>query len=344
MTSMSTATEGPPASSPIALASQLIGGSMATSLLYVLTELDLPDLLEARPRSVAELAALTDTLADPLERVLRGLTLLGALARVDDGRYALTPIGACFGSAGPLRPLARLVGLPPLQLAWSELLHTVRTGEPAFDHAVGIDFMAFLERDADVAERFFNMMSAATDEVAPAVVAAYDFVGLRRVVDVGGGAGALLRPILLANPHLHGTLFDAAVVRDQAERSLAEAGLSDRCEFAVGDFFERVPSGADVYLLKSVLHDWDDARNEVILRVCRQAMLAESRLLVVEMLLADAPSPDAVMSDLVMLAMGSGRERSLEHYRRLFDAAGLALKRVIPTASRSSILEVCRRG
>lgn len=341
---MSTATQSPSVSSPVALASQLVGGSIATSLVYVLTELELPDLLEGRPRSVSELAALTDTLADPLERVLRGLTLLGALARLDDGRYALTPVGACFGSAGPLRPLARLVGLSPLQLAWSELVHTVRTGEPAFDHAVGVDFMSFLQQDADAAERFFTMMSAATDQVAPAVVAAYDFGDVRTVVDVGGGAGALVGPILRANPHLQGLLVDAEVVREQAERSLAAAGLSNRCDFIAGDFFESVPSGADVYLLKSVLHDWDDARDEAILSVCRRAMAPESRLLVVEMLLGDGPAaaPDAVMTDLIMLAMGSGRERSLDQYRALSDRAGLRLERVIPTASRSSILEVYR--
>jgi hypothetical protein len=133
-------------------------------------------------------------------------------------------------------------------------------------------------------------------------------------------------------------------VREQAERSLAAAGLSNRCDFIAGDFFESVPSGADVYLLKSVLHDWDDARDEAILSVCRRAMAPESRLLVVEMLLGDGPAaaPDAVMTDLIMLAMGSGRERSLDQYRTLLDRAGLRLERVIPTASRSSILEVYR--
>jgi hypothetical protein len=330
--------------SPSAVVQQLLGGALATNLLYVMTELGLADLLADRPRTSAQLAALTDTSVDILHRVLRGLTALGAIQLQADGRYALTPVGACLRSGvdGSLQPLARLVGLPAMQHAWSSLLDTVQTGRPAFELALGIDFGRWLAEDREGAARFHAMMGDATDRVAAGVVTAYDFSQASTIVDVGGSTGSLLRAVLRANPYLRGTIFDRPHAVEQALHCITADGLSGRCTFEAGDFFEAVPVGADVYLLKSVIHDWDDGRALAILASCRRAMHATSRLLVIESLLGTehAPSVDEVMGDLIMLVMATGRERTTTEYGALLDEAGLRLRRTIPTGLGPGILEV----
>jgi SAM-dependent methyltransferase len=218
------------------------------------------------------------------------------------------------------------------------------TGQPAFDHAHGIDFMAYMITDGDFADRFNEFMSEVTERVAAAVVDRADLAGAKTFVDIGGGAGALLRAILRAHPHARGTILDVALLREQAERSIAADGLGDRCAFAAGDFFRELPPDADVYLLKSVLHDWDDDRALAVLATCRAAMGKHSRLLIVESVVPDdsAVPFHVAIGDLIMLTMGTGRERTAAEHTALLNRAGLRLRSVTPTGQGPDILEVTR--
>jgi hypothetical protein len=325
--------------SPTAVARQLLAGSVATHLLYVMAELGLADLLADHPRTSAQLAASSDTNADALQRVLRGLAMLGVVARLADGRYALTPVGACLrsGVPGSLQPLARLVGAPVIQQAWSSLQHTVQTGQPAFDRALGFDFGQWLDTDPDGAERFHSMMGEITDRVAAGIAAGYDFSGVSSVVDVGGGTGSLVRAILRANPQVRGTIVDLPHARGLAHHGIAVDRLGDRCNFLAGDFFESVPDNADVYVLKSVLQEWDDARAVAILTTCRRAMTPTSRLLVVEG--QGQGETDLALGDLLLLVMSGGRERTLEEQRALLHRANLHVHREMLTSEGPTILE-----
>jgi SAM-dependent methyltransferase len=308
---------------------RMLGGPATAGLLYTAVELGLPDRLAAEVSTVDDLAADAGAHPDTLARILRALAGVGIVTGTPATGFRLTPLGAPLRRDGSAHHAARLLGHPVTQLTWAHLPRTALTGEPAFDHAHGMDFMQYLTTHPDYADRFNRFMSAITDRVAESVARGYDFDDAKTIVDVGGGAGALMRAVLRANPHMSGTVVDLSGVREQAEAAIAADGLSDRCRFLAGDFFTEVPPGADVYLLKSVLHDWDDDRAVMVLSTVRAAMAGHSRLLIVERELPDTgPVPfEFVMSDLIMLTMGPGRERTLREYDRLLRRAGLRLGR-----------------
>jgi hypothetical protein len=325
--------------SPRAAVQQMLGGSTATTLLYIAAELGLADLLASGPKSTQALAVATGANPNALGRVLRGLGVLG-IVQPADGDFALTPLGETLRKdvPGSLRQTARLVAHPVIQQAWSGLFHTVITGQPAFDHVFGLDMPAYFVQRPSLAELFNDFMGGVTSEVAPAVVSAYDFSGISSIVDVGGGDGSLLRPILRANPRTRGIVLDLPHVRAQAIQAIAADGLAERCRFVTADFFHDDLPAADMYLLKSVLHDWDDVRSIRILEACRRAMPRDGRLLVIESPLSDNDA-EVVMSDLTMLAMDTGRERTIEEHRALLEAAGFRLERCLSTDGGPGILE-----
>jgi O-methyltransferase domain len=322
---------------------QFIGGSLATNLVYIAAELGIADHLAGGAKKAEELATATGTKADALRRVLRGLAVLGVFAQTADGAFSLTPLGLALRTdvPGSMRITARLQAHPTTQRAFGALIDTVRTGQPAFDAAFGRDFFEYLFEHGDFNELFNDFMGGVTDAAVAAIIPAYDFTGIRTIVDVGGGNGALVRAALRANDWLEGTITDMANLTQQAEGAIAHDGLGDRCRFIVADFFEYVPEGADAYFLKSVIHDWDDERALRIYSTVRRAMRDDSRLLLVEALNDPATvQPDVIMGDLIMLTMASGRERSEAEHREMLGQSLLRLERVIPTASGSSILEV----
>jgi len=318
----------------------MLGGSIATTLLYIAAELRLADHLQSGPKSASQLASMTGANPSALHRVLRGMVVLGLLRSDADG-FALTPLGGTLG--GGMRTNARLMAHPVIQQAWSGLHHTVMTGQPAFDHVFGMDMAAYFVERPSLAELFNDFMGGITAEVAPLVVETYDFSDVDSIVDVGGGDGSLLRPILAAHEHTRGIVLDMSHVRAQAIQAIAADGLADRCRFVTADFFKDDLPRADVYLLKSVLHDWDDARCVAILEACRRAMPAHGRVLVIEGIVPDdagSMTPDVVMSDLTMLAMDSGRERTLAEHRALLEQAGLCIHATSTTASGTTIVDV----
>jgi hypothetical protein len=319
----------------------LIKGFWVSRALYVAAKLGIPDLLRDEPKSSGDLAQATGTHAPSLYRVLRALDSVGVFAEDDRGRFALTPLGATLRTdvPGSLRYFAIEELGENHYPAWERVLHSVETGAIAFDHVYGVSKWQYMAGHSDEARIFDAAMSSFSSVVAGAVVAAYDFSSSATVVDVGGGDGTLLAAILKANPSLRGVVADLPHVVEGAQRRLEAEGLADRCEVAAGSFFDSAPVG-DTYVLKFIIHDWDDQQSAAILRNCRSAMAANGRVLLVEAAIQPGTATSfSKYVDLNMLVMTGGRERTEAEYRSLLDSAGLRLARVIPTYTEMSILE-----
>jgi hypothetical protein len=247
---------------------------------------------------------------------------------------------------GSLRPWAVFEG-KFLSRAWAGMLETIRSGKTASQLAGITPEQAFTQMaQIGVADVFNEAMVAMTRQVAPAVVAAYDFAGISRLTDVGGGHGELIGAILSAHPGMRGTIIDLPQCAEGARRHLAETGLSGRCEFVVGSFFDSVPSGSDALIMKSIIHDWDDARSLKILGNCRHALTSTGRLLLVERLMPDVPKTGiadrlAAMSDLNMLRGPGGCERTEDQFRALLAQAGFRISRVLPAGLVNVIEATC---
>jgi len=309
--------------------------------IYVAATLGIADLLEDGPKSADELAKTTGTHAPTLYRLLRALASVGIFIETD-GRFGMTPLAEYLSTdtPGSLRKFVMLIGQQSFWRSWGHLLHSVRTGEPAFPEVYG---MAPWEYWADHPEEdavFKAAMTSLSSGVVAAVVRSYDFSGIGVLLDVGGGEGALLATILAANPSLRGILFDQPHVVGTVGALLERAGVADRCEVVGRSFFEAVPTGADAYLLKSVIHDWDDAAATEILRACRSAMDDRGKLLVVERIIQPGNDPDpAKFSDLNMLVIPGGQERTADDFELLYAEAGYKLSNIIHTGSPYNIIE-----
>jgi hypothetical protein len=314
---------------------QLVDGFVTTQLLYVAAELDLGTLLSAGPRTASDLAGLTGTDRDALARVLRGLAAEDVFAEGDDGSFSLTPLGECLV---PLRGATLARGAVYYESA-AGLLETVRRGGTSFEHVHGAPFFDHLDRHPELDAAFHGSMAGRAEQEARDVVASYDFSGLRRLVDVGGGPGVLLGAILAATPDLRGVLMDREGVVPVARERLDASGVGDRAECVVGDFFTSVPAGGDAYLLSRVLHDWDDGDAARILATCRAGMADGTRLLVVEAILPRRArdNPAVIRMDLHMLMLLGARERTEQEFARLLAAAGFELRRVVPTGSAAGL-------
>lgn len=325
--------------------SRMISSIWIPQAIYAAAELGLPDVLAGGPLPGITVAEKAGTHPRATERLLRSLVVLGLLTRHDDGRFELTPLGRCLTSNAPdsVRSWALLWGGPMMWTPWGHLADCVRTGEmaPKLLHGADSPF-ELMERYPEDAQHFNRSMLELTRGVAGVLPGSYDFSAARLVCDVGGGFGALLPPLLHAHPELRGLVFDLARCADGSRELMTREGLADRCAFQAGSFFESIPSGADVYLIKSVIHDWDDERSRTILTRCREAMRGDAVLLVLEWIVPDRVGPaDAsiVGTDLNMLVMVGGQERTESEYRELIASAGLRVTRVIPTPAAMSLIE-----
>jgi hypothetical protein len=339
--------EGPHTGDPAAAQrnlARLMDGYLTTQLLYVAARLGVADVLDDGPRTGAEVAAAVGANSDRLTRMLRGLVVEGGLAEDGHGRFELTPVGECLRNAVPGSLRGQVIARGDIYWeAAAGMLRSATNGDTAFEHVHGEPFFEHLAADPERAATFQASMAARAQREADDVVAAYDFAGLRSLVDLGGGSGVLLQAILEADGGLRGVLLDRPEAVQRATQRFAAAGLGDRAECRVGDFFDAVPGGADAYLLSRVIHDWDDAGARRILDRCREAMTPQSRLLVVDAILPERAhdGPEAIRMDLHMLMLFGARERTEEEFRRLLAQARFALCRVVPTRSPAglSILE-----
>ena len=319
-----------------------------TQVTYVAAFLGIPDLLAARPKSSEELARATGAHAPSLHRLMRSLMTIDICRQLDDGSYELTPTGALLRTdvANSLRSWTIYSG-GSLWSVWGNLLHSVMTGEAARTSATGSDLFGHLEADPQAAATFYQAMVELTRLDAAAIVRAYNFSRMKRVVDVGGGYGELLAAILMACSDTCGVLFDRPHAIENARPRMQDASVADRCEFVVGDFFESIPDGADAYVLKSVIHDWNDERSQAILRNCLTAMHAHAKLLLVERIVplhleASATHKAIARADLNMLVGLGGRERTEEEYRNLLGMSGFQVRAVLPAGPTFSIVEAVR--
>jgi len=326
---------------------QLAIGHYVSRALFVAVRLGVAEQLAGGARSAEELAAATDTHAPSLRRLLRLLASAGVFEEREDGRFALTSLGDLLreDAPGSLKANVTLFSGPVVHDAWSELEFCVRTGIPAFKKedpdATPFTVMA---QNPEAAANFDKAMATFAPQTAAAVAATYDFSRFRRVMDVGGGNGAILIGILQANPSLRGVVFDQPHVVERAKQNIAEHGLADRLDALGGSFFEKIPDGADAILTKHVIHDWNDEEASAILRACRRALPSDGRLLVVEGVYppridASPESRGAASNDVNMLVCTGGRQRSEEEFRALYAASGFELTRIVPTPARVAVIE-----
>lgn len=296
--------------------------------------LALADLMVDGPVPVAELAERSGTHRDALERLLRHLAAHGVFAEPEPGVFGLNEAAELLRSDHPagMRTALDLEGFGGrMDLVFTGVLHTLRTGEPAWEKVFGAPYWRYLAENPEMSASFDAMMSVDAGFVAQAV-ASYDWSGARHVVDVGGGAGTLLAAILDAHPHLRGTLVDLPDTVRRGRELLSERGLSERAEVVGQSFFDPLPTGGDVYVLSSVVHDWGDAEAVAILRRCAEAAGADGRVVVLEQHSAEDGDPAQFAEmNLRMLVIAGGRERRLEEYRALAIEAGLAVTDVRTT-------------
>jgi O-methyltransferase domain/Dimerisation domain len=321
---------------------QMILGYQLSQCICVAAKLGIADLLQGRPMSAEELATATGTSAAALGRFLLVLSSHRLLSIDPQRRFTLTRIGHLLrkDAKHSLRAAAVYWGEAWIWRPWGNLLHSLRTGAPAFDHMHGVSFFDFLARFADAGEVFDRFIAEGLHARPAAVLKACGFRRSNIIADIGGGRGAMLAAILEARPAARGILFDRPNVLESARNQLTDAGVIDRCTIVPGDFFEKVPSGADTYVLSQIIHDWDDERAISILKNCRAAMDTNSRLFVIEQLLdVKSPEPATALLDLTMLAILGGKERTADEYDLLLSQANLKRLRIIPTASPFSIVE-----
>jgi hypothetical protein len=333
--------ENTPPAEWLALHDMILGKWVAQALSFA-AKLGIADSLKDGPKGCDELARMNQMDADALYRVLRALASVGVFAEVADRRFALTPTAGFLRSDAPgsLRAVATMIGEDWTWRPWGDLYGCVKTGEPAFARVFGAPAFEYLARNPIAATVFDEAMTGWSMQNSPPVAAGYDFSGIETLMDVGGGHGLLLATILKANPSLKGVLYETPEVCEGARERFEAEGLADRCRVVPGDFFEAVPEGADACILKSVIHDWDDARAATILRNCARAVGPGGRVLLAEMVIppGDARHPGKLL-DLEMLVLVGGRERTEGQFRELFASAGIRLSRIVPTASPMCVVE-----
>lgn len=322
---------------------QMLTGSWVTQLVAAVARLGIPDRLALeQPQSSEQLARAVGADADALHRVMRALSSLGVFAEAGFGRYALTRIGERLrsGQPGSMRDLFLAETDDVHRRSWDALADAIRSGQPQPPAVFGTPVFEYYAKHVEDGRQFGLAMQSVSAMSAQGVLANYDFSNVRLIVDVGGGNGSFVRAVLQQHPQARGIVFDLPYIESQAIAGIEQDRLDDRCRFEGGDFFETVPSGGDIYLLRFVLHDWNDAESRRILKAVRTGIAPGGRVLVVEMLVPEDNEPGFVqLMDINMLVMTGGRERTATEYAKLFADSGLRLTRTIATGTPFFIAE-----
>lgn len=320
---------------------RLVTGYQLAQVVGTIARLGVVDAFASRARAAADVASELGVDAGALERLIRAGATAGLFEPAENGAWRPTEAGETLRSDAPGRgrDFAIAMTAPGHWLPWMRLGDAVRTGEPVAEEILGVPLWDYYDANPDERDHFAQAMSSNSEIVAEALPAAFDPTPFRTIVDVGGSYGVLLEALLRAAPDARGVIYDLPGVIDGARASLAERGLAGRVEVEGGDFFERVPPGGDLYLLKHILHDWSDERAALILRNARAACEPGVTLLVFEMLLPEPFEPSrASVLDLTMLTVLGGRERTLAEYTELLHAAGFTVDRAEPVAHVSMIV------
>ena len=310
---------------------EMLRGYRMTQMLHVIAKLGIPDRLVNGSRTAAELAALTSADANALYRLMRALASIGIFSEDSQGRFELTEVGGSLRSDAPdsAREAAILYGESWWWSAWGNLYHAVRSGQTAFERAHGTSLFSYLRDKPADATLFQNCMARMTVQQAAEIAKACDLSAARTLVDIGGGYGVLIAAMLERNPQLSAILFDRPEIIEAARERVSALNIAERCRLVAGDFFVAVPSGGDCYVLKDIVHDWDDERAGVILRQVYRAMNDNGRLLLVERVILPGNhySPGKLV-DISMLVLTGGKERNQSEYRGLLSSAGFAIDHV----------------
>jgi hypothetical protein len=319
-------------SSPAQQFNQMLTGYWMTQSIYVAAKLGLADLLKDGPRSVDQLASASGAHAPSLFRLLRGLSSVGMFAEKEPRIFVLTPLAECLRRdlPGSQWALAMMSGEEHYR-AFGDMLYSVRTGKPAFDHVYGAPVFDFLSAHPEQSTLFDAAMVGVHGRETAAMLEVYDFADVPILADVGGGNGSLLTTVLKKYPAMKGMLYDLPGTVGRSKETIQASGVGDRLRVVEGSFFEAIPTGADAYLMRHIIHDWDDERSITILQNVHRAMAATGKLLVVETVIQPGNENDfGKLLDLVMLVIPGGKERTEDEYRKLFAAAGFRLTRVVP--------------
>lgn len=324
---------------------QMLTGAVVSQAIYAAAKFNVAEHLAAGPLTVDDLARKSGANLDALYRLLRALASIGIFTELPPPgpprRFANTPMSECLrpGVPGSQHAGALMIG-SICHRAYAEMPYCIETGRPGFDRVFGLPLFEYLAKHPDEGRIFDQAMQSIHGPETPAMIEAYDFGAFTTIVDVGGGNGSTLIEILRAAPRARGIVFDLPGVVERAAPAIGAAGLGDRCRAEAGSFFESVPSGADAYILRHIIHDWDDEKSIQILRRCRAAAAPNAKTLIVENVIppGDEPHPGKWL-DIIMLAVPAGRERTAAEYEKLFAAAGLKLARIVPTKSPVSVVE-----
>jgi SAM-dependent methyltransferase len=323
----------------------LIEGHRVTAVIYTAAQLGLADHLAKGPKTITELAQLCDAHEPSLLRLMQTMVKLGLFTQEPDSKFGLTDAGSYLASANEysLKAWVLLEG-GPLRNGWSNLLETIRTGKTADElRGLGPERFEVLAKTGEAASLFNEAMLSLTRLAVPDLLSAHDFAGISSLMDVGGGTGQLMAAILKKYPSMRGIVFDLPHCAEGARKNFEAAGVANRCEFIGGSFFESVPAAADAIVMKSIIHDWNDARSKRILQNCHQALKPGARLLLIEKVKPEKIVPggdDLVvfLDDLNMLRIPGGGERTPSEFRVLLAAGDFKMGRVVPTG-RYSVIE-----
>ena len=319
---------------------RLVSGFQASQAISVIAELGIADVLKNDALHIDAIAQATECHPRSLYRLLHMLASVGVLEELAGEYFKLTPLGECLRSDSPSKrsAWARYAGRPYVWQSWGAMMHSVKTGESSFGHLHGANIWEWRSKRRDETEIFDAAMSELSSAAGKAVASSYDFSVFNVIIDVGGGQGALLAAVLAEHKNTKGILFDLPHVVVKAQDILRTAGVTNRCEVVGGDVFKAVPEGGDAYLIKSVLMDEDDDQAIAILLACRSAMRPSGKVVVIEHLLTPPNAPEINSSDMTMMIMTGGRERTQEEFSELFSAAGFHLEQVIVTKSSFTLM------
>jgi hypothetical protein len=337
-------TPAPPAAEAVQQLFQFMCGHIIAGALQIAARLNISERVAAGPCAVAHLARDCGVNEDALYRVLRALASVGVFDEASPRTFGLTPMAGALADPA-LRNMARWITSPFNMHVHADAMHSVETGKPAVEKTFGSGAFEYFAQNPELSEIFNDAMTGMSATVIPAVLEAYDFSGIKVVVDVAGGHGAVLTAILAKYPAMRGILLDVDHVIAGARPRIASLGLADRCTALGGDFFDAVPQGGDAYIMKHIIHDWDDEKAAQILRNIRAVLPANGRVILLESVIPPGNAPHlGKIIDLEMLVMAGGRERTADEFRTLFAGAGFELTRIVPTKSPLSVIEAKPRA
>ena len=327
---------------PPAQLMKFIVGRWISKPIYVAAELGIADMLAEGPKSIEELAQASQSHAPSLYRMMRALASVGIFYETENKRFELTPMAECL-KKGAMRSVALLFNSDWSDRAWGYFMDSVKTGDTAFEKAHGMPVSDWLEKNPQAEEVFNEANAIKAVNSHRAIIDVYDFSGINTLTDVGGGIGALMAEILIANPLMNGVVADIPSVIRKARKIIRSRGIEDRCELVECDFFKTIPAGSDGYLMSHILHDWSAEQCKTILKNCHKAMKPESKLLIVEMIVPPGNQPSiAKLLDLEMLVTTGGCERTEKEFKILLETSGFKLSRTIATNESICVIEGIR--